>query len=132
MSPDSPSRPKNFFSPLRGNQNLLGTPLKPVKFWAGSAPEALICTIFASPEKLRDRQGWTGMYTLVLHLCPRKLPKIATRICQLSQYLRTKLDMLFVIAKSVEIVRILRRKQLFYAKLLISCKNTILLLLLST
>ena len=39
MSPDPPSGPKNFFSPLCGNQNFLGTPLKPVKFWAGSAPE---------------------------------------------------------------------------------------------
>ena len=25
-------------SGLRGTQNFLGTPLKPVKFWAGSAP----------------------------------------------------------------------------------------------
>ena len=30
---------KKIFSPLRGNQNILGPPLKPVKFWAGSAPE---------------------------------------------------------------------------------------------
>ena len=38
MPPDPPSGPKKFFSPLRGTQNFLGTPLKPVKFWAGSAP----------------------------------------------------------------------------------------------
>ena len=36
--PGPPSGPKKFFSPLRGNQNFLQTPLKPVKFWAGSAP----------------------------------------------------------------------------------------------
>ena len=35
--------------------------------------------------------------------------KVATRICQFSQYLGTKLDMLFEIAKSVEIVTILRK-----------------------
>ena len=38
MPPDLPSGPKNFSSLLRGNQNFLGTPLKLVKFWAGSAP----------------------------------------------------------------------------------------------
>ena len=37
-APDPPSGPKHFFSPFLGNQNFLGTPLKPVKFWAGSAP----------------------------------------------------------------------------------------------
>ena len=39
MPPDPPSGPTKFFSPPRGTQNFLGTPLKPVKFWAGSAPE---------------------------------------------------------------------------------------------
>ena len=33
------------------------------------------------------------------HLCLRNSLKIATRICQFSQYLGTKLDMLFEIAK---------------------------------
>ena len=37
-APDPPSGPKKFFSPLRGTQNFLGTPLKPVKFSTGSAP----------------------------------------------------------------------------------------------
>ena len=37
-APDPSRRPKNFFSPLRGNQDFLGTLLKPVKFWAESAP----------------------------------------------------------------------------------------------
>ena len=41
------------------------------------------------------------------HLCLRNSLKIATRICQFSQYLGTKLDMLFEIAKSVEIIIIL-------------------------
>ena len=41
------------------------------------------------------------------HLCLRNYFKIATKICQFSQYLGTELDMLFEIAKSVEIVRIL-------------------------
>ena len=44
--------------------------------------------------------------------------KIATRICQVSQYLGTKLDMQFERAKSVEIVIILGKKQLFYPKIL--------------
>ena len=35
--------------------------------------------------------------------------KIVTRICRFSQYLETKLEMLFEIAKSVEIVIILRK-----------------------
>ena len=47
------------------------------------------------------------MYTLVSHLCLQNSLKIATRICQFSQYLGTKLDMLFEIAKSVEIVIVL-------------------------
>ena len=41
------------------------------------------------------------------HICQRNPLKIANRICQFSQYLDTKLDMLFKIAKSVKIVRIL-------------------------
>ena len=47
------------------------------------------------------------MYTLVLPSLYTKCIKIATRICQYRQYLETKLDMLFEIAKSVEIVIIL-------------------------
>ena len=43
--------------------------------------------------------------------------KIASRICQFSQYSGTKLDMLFEIAKSVEIVKI-SGKQLFYPTIL--------------
>ena len=35
--------------------------------------------------------------------------QIATRICQLSQYLGTKLDMLFEMAKSVQTVIILEK-----------------------
>ena len=58
-------------------------------------------------------QGWTGMYTLVSHLCLRNSLKIAIRICQFSQYLGTKLDMLFEMTNSVEIVIILG-KQLFH------------------
>ena len=49
--------------------------------------------------------------------CLRNSLKISTRICQFSQHLGTKLDMLFEIAKSVEIVIILE-KQLFYPKIL--------------
>ena len=37
----------------------------------------------------------------------------ATRICQFSQYLRTKLDMLFETAKSVEIVIILGKTAIY-------------------
>ena len=54
------------------------------------------------------------MYTLVI---PSFLPnslKIVTRICKFKQYLGTKLDMQFEIAKSVEIVL---EKQIFYPKL---------------
>ena len=43
------------------------------------------------------------------HLCLRNSLKIATRIFQFSQYLETKLDMLFEIATSVEIVMILEK-----------------------
>ena len=49
-------------------------------------------------------QGWTGMW---FYLCLRNSLKIATRICQFSQYLGTKLEMLFEIAKCVEMVIIL-------------------------
>ena len=45
--------------------------------------------------------------------------KIATRICQFSQYLGTKLDMLFEIAKSVEVVIVVGKTFEF----LILCKN---------
>ena len=38
-APGPPSRPKKMFSPFRGSKSILGTPLKPVKFWVGSAPE---------------------------------------------------------------------------------------------
>ena len=62
------------------------------------------------------------MYNLVAHLCLGMSLKIATGICQFSQKLRTKLDMLFGIAKSIEIV-ILLGKQLFYPKILDSCKT---------
>ena len=44
------------------------------------------------------------MYTLVVPSLSTKFIKIATRICQFSQYLGTTLDMLFEIAKSVEMV----------------------------
>ena len=54
--------------------------------------------------KTRGGQQCTFQWS---HLCLRKFIKIATRICQFSQYSRTKLDMLFEIAKSVEIVIIL-------------------------
>ena len=61
------------------------------------------------------------------HLCPRNSLQMAIRICQFSQYLGTKLDMLFEIAKSVEIF-ILLAKQLFYPKIIdFICQNTILL-----
>ena len=39
------------------------------------------------------------------------------RICKFSQYLETKLDMLFEIAKSYEIVMIFGEKQLIYPKI---------------
>ena len=53
-------------------------------------------------------QAWTCMYTFQWsYLCLRNSLKIATRICQFSQYLEAKLDMLFEIAKSVEIVIVL-------------------------
>ena len=39
------------------------------------------------------------MYTLVVPSLSMKFIKIAIRICQFSQYLGTKLDMLFEIAK---------------------------------
>ena len=45
----------------------------------------------------------------ILILCLPNSLKIATRICQFSQYLGTKHAMLFEIAKSVEIVTILRK-----------------------
>ena len=44
------------------------------------------------------------MYTSVVSSLSTKLIKTATRICQFSQYLGTKLDMLCEIAKSVKIV----------------------------
>ena len=65
-------------------------------------------------------QGWTGMYTLVVSsLSPKFILKIATRIFQFIQYLRTKLDMLIEIAKSViNKVVVILGKQLFYPKIL--------------
>ena len=42
------SGPKKFFSPLRGNQNFLQTPLKPVKFWAASAPDLAFLLVNSS------------------------------------------------------------------------------------
>ena len=50
------------------------------------------------------------------HLGLRNSLKIATKIWQLSQYLRTNLDILFEISKSVEMVIILG-KQLFYPEI---------------
>ena len=47
------------------------------------------------------------MYTLVVPSLCTKFIKIANRICQFSQYLGTKLDVLFEVARSVEIVTIL-------------------------
>ena len=47
------------------------------------------------------------MYSLVVPSLFMKFIKIATKICQFSHYLATKLDMLFEIAKSLEIVIIL-------------------------
>ena len=48
------------------------------------------------------------MYTLVVpSLSTKSALEIATRICQFSQYLGPKLEVLFEIAKSVEIVIIL-------------------------
>ena len=44
------------------------------------------------------------------HLCLRNSLKMAIRFCHFSQYLGTKFEMLFEIAKSVEIVIILGKK----------------------
>ena len=61
--------------------------------------------LIQNAQRYYEEQGWTGMYTLVVPTLSVKL-KITTRMCQFSQYLRTKPDMLFEIAKSVEIVTI--------------------------
>ena len=53
------------------------------------------------------KQGWTGMYTLVVSSLSTKFIKNSHQNCQFGQYLGTKLDMLFEIAKCVEIVIIL-------------------------
>ena len=45
-----------------------------------------------------------AIITLVVSTLSTNSLKIAKRICQFSQYLGTKLDMLFEIAKSVEII----------------------------
>ena len=47
------------------------------------------------------------MYTVVVLPLSTKTLKIATRICQFSQYLGRQLDMLFEIIMSVEILIIL-------------------------
>ena len=47
------------------------------------------------------------------HLCVQNSLKIATKICQFSQYLGTKLDMLSEIAKSVEKVKTFRENNYF-------------------
>ena len=49
------------------------------------------------------------MYTLAVPYLPTKFIKNSHQICQVIQYLGTKLDMLFEIAKSVEIVIILEK-----------------------
>ena len=73
------------------------------------------------------------MFSLVVPFCLRNSFKIATRIWQFSQYLGTKLDKLYEIAKSVEIIiKPVVINSYFSLKFLISCKNTILLLPLST
>ena len=46
-------------------------------------------------------------------LCLQNSLKIAVKICQFSQYFGTKLDMVFEIAKSVEIVKILGKNSYF-------------------
>ena len=67
------------------------------------------------------------------HLCLQNSLKIANKISQFSQYLGTKLDMLFEIANSVQIIIILEKKNSYFTlTLLISCKNTIVLLPWST
>ena len=57
------------------------------------------------------------MSTLVVPFLSFNVIKIATRICQFSQYLGTKLDMLFEIAKSDDIVIILGKTAIFYHKI---------------
>ena len=68
------------------------------------------------------------MFTSVVPSLSTKFTKIS---CQFSQYLGTKLNMVFEIAKSVEIVIILE-KQLFYSEIVDFMQNTSLLLHLST
>ena len=53
------------------------------------------------------------MYTLIVQSLFTKFIKIATGICQFSQYLGTKLDMLFEMVKSVEIVIILGKTAIY-------------------
>ena len=64
-------------------------------------------------HKCRGGQACTLQWS---HLCIQNSCKIATKICQFSKYLGTRLDVLFEIAKSVEIV-IIWKKQ-FYPKIL--------------
>ena len=77
------------------------------------------------------------MYTLVIPSLSTKFienihQNLPVQLVQFSQYSGTKLDMLLEIAKSVEIVIVLRKNSCFTLKCFISCTNTILLLLLST
>ena len=58
------------------------------------------------------------MYTLVVPSLSMKFIKIATKICQFSQYLGTKLDILFEIVKSLEIVIILGKTAILPPKIL--------------
>ena len=65
-------------------------------------------------------------------LCLRNSLKIAKGICQFSQYVGTKLDMLFEIAQLVGVAIILEEIAILPLKFLISCKSSTLLLPLST
>ena len=67
--------------------------------------------------RISANQGWTGTCTLVVLSLSTKFIKIATKICQFNQYVGTKVDMLFEIVKSVEIIIILG-KTAIYPKIL--------------
>ena len=70
---------------------------------------------------LWDRTGlsWLELFFLVFYSL-KQVFWTFFRICQFSEYLGTKLDMLFRIAKSIERDMILGKK-LFYPKFLILC-----------
>ena len=65
------------------------------------------CSLINSPDSRKKDRGGQLCTLWWYHVCLSL--KIATRICQYSQYVGTKRDMLFDMAKSVEIVIILRK-----------------------